>query len=96
MTFPFAPINTIEKVFKDEHVIHSGIVKKDVEHTTAGKIPLVGHPVKYSGDKGVGEIRMAPPVLGEHTREILEGVVGYGDDVIEDLIECGVVKDGSC
>ena len=34
------------------------------------------------------------PVVGQHTREILSGVLGYNDDRIEDLQESGIVRRG--
>jgi crotonobetainyl-CoA:carnitine CoA-transferase CaiB-like acyl-CoA transferase len=85
---PCAPINTMDEVFEDPQVLHRDMLV-EVNHPTAGKIKLVGIPVKYSEMKAT--IRMPPPVLGEHTREILSGILGYDDTRIEQLKSAGVV-----
>ncbi|OPZ66378.1 MAG: Succinyl-CoA:(R)-benzylsuccinate CoA-transferase subunit BbsF [Verrucomicrobia bacterium ADurb.Bin474] len=61
----------------------------EVDHPKAGKIKLVGIPVKYSDSKAT--IRLPPPVLGEHTREILSEILGYDDQQFEDLKSAGVI-----
>lgn len=55
----------------------------EVEHVKAGKVKLIGMPVKYSDTKPT--IRTAPPLLGEHTEQVLSSVLGYEDDKIRDL-----------
>lgn len=85
---PCAPINTVDEVFQDPQVLHRNMLV-DVNHPTAGKIKLVGIPVKYSDADA--EIRLPPPVLGEHTREILGGILGYEDAKIEALKSAGVI-----
>ena len=85
---PCAPINTMDEVFQDPQVLHRNMLT-EVNHSTAGKIKLVGIPVKYSGAEAT--IRMPPPVLGEHTREILSGILEYTDTRIEELKSAGVI-----
>ncbi|KAK2587587.1 hypothetical protein KPH14_003715 [Odynerus spinipes] len=46
-TFPCGPVNTIGQVFEDTHVKHIGLVK-EIEHSSIGKIKVVGPPVKYT------------------------------------------------
>jgi succinate--hydroxymethylglutarate CoA-transferase len=62
---------------------------QEVDHPTAGKIKLVGIPVKYSDAEAA--IRRPPPLLGQHTREILSEVLGYEDARIEKLKAAGVI-----
>ena len=71
---PAGPINTVDRVFADPQTVARGMVV-EMEHPTAGKVRLIGSPLKLSGTPV--EYRLAPPLLGEHTagvlRELLEG-----------------------
>ena len=62
---------------------------KEVEHPTCGPMKLVNTPVKYSYSEP--SIRTAPPLLGQHTDELLRDVVGMQDDEIKSLRQEGVV-----
>jgi succinate--hydroxymethylglutarate CoA-transferase len=86
--FPFAPINNIEQTFQHPQVVARGLIH-EVEHERAGKIKLVGPPVKFSDAKT--SIRLAPPLLGAHTNEILTEILGYSKDKVDSLREEGAV-----
>ncbi|KAF9165003.1 hypothetical protein BGX20_000753 [Mortierella sp. AD010] len=85
---PFAPINNIAQTFEHPQVIARGLVQ-EVEHPTAGKIKLTGPAVKYSETKP--SIRSPPPLLGQHTDEILRDVLGYDEQKISHLKEAKAV-----
>jgi len=86
---PAGPINTLADVFADEQVQHLGLVE-DVTHTELGRIRQVGSPVVLGGRHGQS-IRRAPPVLGEHTFEILEEF-GYLRSDLDALAGAGVIR----
>ncbi|CAO3625054.1 unnamed protein product [Cunninghamella blakesleeana] len=80
--FPFAPINNIQQTFEHPQIKARGLVK-EIEHERAGKIKVVGPPVKYSGFQP--SIQLPPPLLGAHTDEILKDVLGYDQQKINNL-----------
>lgn len=62
---------------------------KEINHEVCGPIKLVNTPVKFSDTQPT--IRTAPPVLGEHSDEILQNIVGLEESDIASLRERGVV-----
>jgi crotonobetainyl-CoA:carnitine CoA-transferase CaiB-like acyl-CoA transferase len=85
---PCGPINSMESLFNDPQVLHRHMVEV-VDHPTIGKLKLVGIPVKYSEAKP--RIRRPPPLLGEHTEEILREFLSLSGDEIRRLKEQQVV-----
>jgi len=61
----------------------------ETEHKTLGNIPIVNRSIKFSGDKQ--PVPTAPPVLGQHTEEVLRGVLELTPEQIEALRVAGVV-----
>jgi crotonobetainyl-CoA:carnitine CoA-transferase CaiB-like acyl-CoA transferase len=60
----------------------------EVDHPVAGRVKTLGHPVKFS--ETPASVRRAAPVLGQHSREILQEA-GYGTAQIESMIAAGAV-----
>lgn len=79
---PCGPINTIAQVFEDPHVKVRGAAIS-VSHPLGGQIPLVANPIRLS--ETPVEYRMAPPLLGQHTRDVLRDVLGFDEERIADL-----------
>jgi crotonobetainyl-CoA:carnitine CoA-transferase CaiB-like acyl-CoA transferase len=79
---PCGPINDLAHVFDDPQVLARGM-KLEAEHPTAGPIPLVANPIRLSASPV--EYRNAPPTLGQHTVEVLSGMLGYDADGIAGL-----------
>ncbi|XP_053821260.1 succinate--hydroxymethylglutarate CoA-transferase-like [Vidua chalybeata] len=69
-------------------VLHNRLVM-EMNNPTAGKIAVPGPGVRYS-DFAVSHAK-PPPLVGQHTVEILKSVLGYEDDAIEELLCTGAV-----
>jgi formyl-CoA transferase/CoA:oxalate CoA-transferase len=61
----------------------------EVNHARVGKVKVGGVPVKLK--KTPGMVRLAPPILGQHTHEVLQEL-GISDAEMEKLRQQGVVK----
>ena len=85
---PVASINTIDRVFDDPQIRFRDM-KIISPHPTAGSIPLVGSPLKIP--TAPVEIRLPPPLLGEHTEDILKGVLNYDQKGIQELRDTDVL-----
>ena len=85
---PNGPINDVAQVFEEPQVKARG-VRIELEHAAAGKLPLVASPMRFS--ETPIEYRRAPPVLGEHTNEVLRGVLAKSDAEIARLRAAGVI-----
>jgi len=85
---PCGPVNDMEHLFADPQVKHRDMIA-EVEHPTIGALRLGGIPVKYS--ETPGSIRRPPPLLGEHTDEVLSEVLDYSAEKREELRNAGVI-----
>lgn len=85
---PCGPINSIDQVFANEQVIARGMQQR-VAHATAGEVGLVANPIKLS-ESPIVEAK-APPMLGEHTIEILQDVLSLDAAECERLTSKGIV-----
>jgi len=79
---PSGPINSITQALSDVQAQHRAMVQ-----TIAG-VPQVGSPLRFDGEPADSDL--PPPMLGEHTREIL-AAVGFDADEIARLGEAGVI-----
>lgn len=85
---PYSAVNDIQQTLNHEHVLAREMVK-EMEHPACGSIKMVNTPVKYSESKP--SIRSVPPMLGEHTEEVLRGL-GIGEGELKRLKEEGAVR----
>jgi crotonobetainyl-CoA:carnitine CoA-transferase CaiB-like acyl-CoA transferase len=86
-----ALINDVAEMIDDPQVKHRGLIA-EIEHPEAGRIKQIAPTVKLSATPG--QIKSAPPLLGEHTREILAGI-GYSGETIDELAGQGAIGIGA-
>lgn len=79
---PCAPVNTIDRMLSDPQVLSRNMVV-EVEYPTGGKIKQPGNPIKLS--ETPGETFTPPPLLGQHTREVLSNILKYPTGKIDEL-----------
>ncbi|XP_072268270.1 succinyl-CoA:glutarate CoA-transferase isoform X1 [Pyxicephalus adspersus] len=86
---PYGPINSIKQVFSEPQVVHNGLIL-EMDHPTAGKISVPGPAVRFNSFNLSDP--QPPPVLGQHTAEVLKNVLGYEDDYIAELIQAKTIS----
>jgi crotonobetainyl-CoA:carnitine CoA-transferase CaiB-like acyl-CoA transferase len=64
----FAPVRDFDEVFSDP-VVRDGMVQT-IDHPTVGQLPVLRNPIKLSNN--CLDIRRPPPLLGQHTDEVLK------------------------
>ena len=85
---PNGPINDLAQVYAEPQVKARG-VRVDLDHPAAGTRPTVASPMRFSGTPI--EYRHAPPLLGEHTMEVLRGLLGKSETEVARLRAAGII-----
>ena len=75
---PAAPINTVEEAVNDAQTLARNMIVQ-LEHPALGMARSIGNPIKFS--ETPVSYRLPPPLLGEHTREVLRGL-GYSEEEV--------------
>ncbi|XP_035268202.1 succinate--hydroxymethylglutarate CoA-transferase isoform X1 [Anguilla anguilla] len=86
---PCGPINSIQQVFSDPQVLHNCLIQEMV-HPTAGKIAVPGPAVRFSSFKS--RKPSSPPLIGQHTVQVLRNTLNYSDEAINKLLKAGTVS----
>ena len=79
----FSAVNDYERALADPQVAHRGLIRR-VEHPVSGEIRVVGAPWIMSGAQA--EVK-SPPLLGQHTAEVLEKWLGWPEEEIARFME---------
>lgn len=85
---PGGPILEVEEMLAHPSLLARGRVT-EIEHAAIGALRLLSHPVGFSRSQ-VG-LHRAPPLLGEHGREVLKQWLGWGDAEVDALAQSGAL-----
>jgi crotonobetainyl-CoA:carnitine CoA-transferase CaiB-like acyl-CoA transferase len=87
---PSGPVNRLDQVFEDPQVLARGM-RIDLPHprAAAGTVPVIANPIRMGATPP--SYRSAPPTLGQHTDEVLRGLLGMGTDELGALRADGVI-----
>jgi len=83
------PINTLEKVFADPHVQARGVVVEMPHAATPDGVKVIANPVRLS--ETPADYHLPPPVLGQHTDEVLGERLGFSAERMAALRAAGVI-----
>jgi CoA:oxalate CoA-transferase len=87
---PSGPVNTIAQVVEDPHFQARDMII-EVEHPKLGKMKAIGNPIKSMDEQAHSRVSSAPPLLGEHTEELLERFTGVSKEEIDQLRREGIL-----
>ncbi len=85
---PAAPVNNVAQAFADPQVLSRNMIV-EFDHPLGGKIKTMGNPFKMS--QTTREVFTPPPLLGQHNKEIICGLLGYSKEDLENLKKDGVI-----
>jgi formyl-CoA transferase len=86
---PCGPIYHVDEILNDPQVENQQLVRK-VPHAKLGEVSVAGFPYNFHGTPL--DMRYGPPVLGEHSREVLREL-GYDDEAIDSMVASGAVEE---
>jgi crotonobetainyl-CoA:carnitine CoA-transferase CaiB-like acyl-CoA transferase len=88
---PCAPINTVAEALAHPQTEARGVVL-DYDHPRLGPLKTIAQPIQFDGEPRA--IKSPPPMLGEHSREVL-CELGYQDAEIDMMAAAGVIVDAA-
>ena len=88
---PAAKYNELADVWEEEQVKFRKLrATTPHPHAEAGSVDLIASPLAQMS-ASPATIRLPPPMLGEHNREVLQGLLGYSDERIAELTELKII-----
>jgi formyl-CoA transferase len=85
---PVGPILSMKEIAEEPSLRKTGTIV-EVDHPVRGKYLTVGNPIKLSDS--ISDVKRSP-LLGEHTDEILQQVLGFGKDEIAEIKTSGALS----
>ena len=86
---PAGPVYDLGQMFNDPQVIHAGLVET-IDHPVVGMLKQLSNPLRLES-VGRGTVRRPPPMLGEHSRDVL-AEAGYAAAEIDAMANSGVIE----
>tara|TARA_B100000925_G_scaffold157795_1_gene118521 strand:- start:1029 stop:2249 length:1221 start_codon:yes stop_codon:yes gene_type:complete len=86
---PCARVNNLEQAMNDEQIQYRNMLV-DVMHPEGGSVKVPGNPIKLSSIEN--EQYSSPPLLGEHTKEVLQKWLNFSDEKLNELDEQEVIE----
>ena len=84
---PAARVRSLDEALNDEQLKYRNVIETTNNKEDKSRIPLASYKFKTNGP----ELKRPPPMLGEHTKEVLEEL-GYSDQEIKDLSSKNIIK----
>jgi crotonobetainyl-CoA:carnitine CoA-transferase CaiB-like acyl-CoA transferase len=85
---PAGPINDLAEMFSDPQIVHRGMARM-LPSAHFREVPVVGSPLRLDG--GRADACRAPPLLGEHSREVLRERLGLDEHTLDSLAAAGTI-----
>lgn len=86
---PCARVNNLEQAINDEQVQYRNMLV-DVAHPEGGSVKVPGNPIKLSSYEN--DEYSSPPLLGEHTKEVLQKWLNYSEEKLSKLHENKIIE----
>jgi CoA:oxalate CoA-transferase len=86
---PYSPINNMKDICEDPNIAYRKMLV-DIDQPGVGKLKIAGSPIRLS--ETPGEVYAPAPLLGEHSQQVLQEILGYSQEAIDKLIEEGVIN----
>jgi len=86
---PHSPINNIREICEDPNIRYRRMLV-EMEQPGVGKVRIAGSPIHLS--ETPGEVYSPAPLLGQHSEEILEDVLGYSKEAVDQLQREGIIN----
>ena len=88
---PAAKYNELPEVWEEEQVKFRKLrAVTPHPHAEAGSVDLIASPLAQMS-ASPATIRLPPPMLGEHNREVLQGLLGYSDERLAELRDLKII-----
>ena len=86
---PAGPINNVQQITEDDHIRNAREMFVNVKHPVIGDMVVNGNPIKLMDM--MPRVNCPAPTLGQHNKDIYQGVLGLSDEEFAELSEGGII-----